>query len=252
MKARIRGIGYVTGAGFGAGLNAGADLLCADEVRVPQRKEIFAGVDRRYGRLDSFSRLGLAALALCLRDAAMEEWEEKRAIGIVAASRYGCVNTDLDYLDTMLPDEGRFASPNLFAYTLPNCFLGEAALRFGLSGTSVVLNHLDPGGLAPLEYAMEELHWSAQTGMLAGMCDLPPALEGVSDAEHYGSMFFLLHKVADTQARAAGEMGDTWKHARGYAYLESTPDGLHVDGRPVADLAALLQACAGNRPQDRE
>jgi len=247
MKAWIKGIGYVTGAGFGAGLEAGADLLCPGEVRVPQRKEVFSGVDRRYGRLDPFSRLGLAALALCLRDAAMEKWEEKRAIGIVAASRYGCVNTDLDYLDTMLPDEGRFASPNLFAYTLPNCSLGEAALRFGLSGTTVVLNHHDPGGLAPLGYALEELHWSTQDGMLAGMCDLPPALEDSSDAKYCGSIFFLLHKVADSQDRAAGELGKTWKHARGYAQLESTPEGLHVDGKPVADLAALLDACAGSR-----
>ena len=35
---------------------------------------------------------------------------------------------------------GRLSSPNLFAYTLPNSFAGEAALRFGLTGPTLVVN----------------------------------------------------------------------------------------------------------------
>jgi 3-oxoacyl-[acyl-carrier-protein] synthase II len=230
MKAQICGIGYVTAAGFGAGLRAKTNLLCPGEVRVPPRKDIFSGVDRRYGRLDSFSRLGLAALALCLRDAAVEEWEEKRPIGIVAASKYGCVNTDLDYLDTMFPEGGRFASPNLFAYTLPNCFLGEAALRFGLSGTTLVLNHHDPTGLALLEYAVQELHWNDHQGMLAGICDLEAPAGFASGTDSCGSVFLLLQREAPQV----------------YGCLEYTATGFELDGTPVNDLATLLHVCAGS------
>lgn len=230
MKAQICGIGYVTAAGFGAGLTQAGDLLRPGEIKVPERKEIFSGVDRRYGRLDAFSRLGLAALTLSLRDAGMEQWEEKRSIGIIAATRYGCVNTDMEYLETMLPEGGRFASPNLFAYTLPNCLLGEAALRFGLAGTTLVINRRDPSAFASLEYAMQELHWNDHQGMLAGICDLEPPAGFASEVQSCGSVFILLRKDAP----------------QAYGCLEYTPNGLEMDRTPVKDLATLLRLCAVN------
>ncbi|MDY0213485.1 MAG: beta-ketoacyl synthase N-terminal-like domain-containing protein [Desulfuromonadaceae bacterium] len=240
MKAWINGIGYVGAGGFGVGLgvdpgtdlSVGSKLLQPGNVEIPQRKEIFSGPDRRYGRLDQFSRLGLGALTFCLRDAKQEEYTQKRAIGIVTASRYGCLHTDLDYLDTMLPEGGRFASPNLFAYTLPNCFLGEAALRFGLSGTTLVLNRADHSGLAALSYALEELNWSGGcVGMCAGVCDLPPVLELKEPNACYGSIFFLLEK-------APSPCGTT------YGTLELDGSHLRCNSTNIATLADVLQSCA--------
>ncbi len=235
MKTWINGIGYVTAGGFGVGLgtdlSAGSKILQPGEVEIPQRKEIFSGPDRRYGRLDQFSRLGLAALTFCLRDAKEEEYTHKRAIGVVSASRYGCLHTDLDYLDTMLPDEGKFASPNLFAYTLPNSFLGEAALRFGLSGTTLVLNHADSSGLAALSYALEELTWNEEcVGICAGVSDLPPVPELKEAGACYGSVFFLLQKAPSA-------------HGTSYGTLELEDGQLRCNATNVATLTAVLQSC---------
>lgn len=231
MKGWINGIGYVTAGGFGGGLPVGSELWQPGEVKIPQRKEIFNGPERRYGRLDQFSRLGLAALTFCLRDAAQEEYTHKRDIGIVAASRYGCLHTDLAYLDTMLPAGGKFASPNLFAYTLPNCFLGEAALRFGLSGTTLVLNRADRSGLAALSYALEELSWSDHcAGICAGVCDLSPVAELQDPCACYGSVFFLLEKAPPSQRET-------------YGALELEGGQLRCNATSVATLAALLQRC---------
>ena len=194
MKGWINGIGWVTAAGCNGGRNTNQQPFCPGVLEIPKRKQIFEKPDMRFGRLDEFSRVGLGALAFCLRDAGEEEWSEKRSIGIIATSRYGCLQTDIAYLQTMLPDQGKLASPNLFAYTLSNSFLGEAALRFGLSGQTLVLNQDDATGLASIRYALEELVWSGQQAVLAGVCDLAPPRELTQGGDSLGSLFMLIGK----------------------------------------------------------
>lgn len=230
MRAWIRGIGWVTPAGYGQGRQNHAQPLQTGELQIPQRKQIFTQIDRRFGRLDDFSRVGLAAVTFCLRDAAAESWQQKRAFGIVAASRYGCLQTDLAYLQTMIPQQGQLASPNLFAYTLPNCFLGEAALRFGLTGNSMIVNCQDQTRLTPIKLGLEELSWSEQTAILAGVVDLAPPEELRADDELPGSLFLLLDKDPHAEVGSYGE-------------LERRDNGLFFAGEPVGDLQQLVSAC---------
>ncbi len=231
MKAWINGIGWHTPAGSGQGHRDAGHPLTAGNLEIPTRKQIFAEPDKRFGRLDDFSRLGLAAAAFCLRDAERDAFSEARPIGIVAASRYGCLATDRDYLETMLVDGGKLASPNLFAYTLANSFLGEVALRFGLGGNSLVINQHDPDRLAAVRYALEELSLSDQTGMLAGICDLPCA-ELERSGEVPGALFMLLEKEP---------------HVTGYGCLELIEKTLTLNGKPVSDLTGLVSCCQNCR-----
>lgn len=230
MKAWINGIGWVTAAGTGLGREAKEQPFAPGSLEIPKRSQVFAKADMRFGRLDEFSRVGLAALAFCLRDAGQEAWHEKRAIGIVAASRYGCLQTDLAYLQTMIPDHGKLASPNLFAYTLPNCFLGEAALRFGLTGNTLVLNQEDRTGLAPLRFALEELTWSSQQGVLTGVCDLTAPANFALEDECPGSLFLLLGKAPAVLSSSYGE-------------LELRDRKILFGGSQVEDLPSLVTAC---------
>ena len=148
MKTEIAGIGWVntTGAGYGrqtvfsAGYGEGLPKLSG--------KDVFHKQLPRYGRMDRYSRLGITAIALALKDAGLDEWVEKREIGIIASTVHGCLNADGDYFDTVIPEGGRLASPNLFAYTLPNTFLGEAAIHFGLTGASFIINEPYLSGIA--------------------------------------------------------------------------------------------------------
>ncbi len=235
MRAWINGIGWVTPAGLGRGRQAhGQQPLITGELQIPTRKQVFAEIDRRFGRLDDFSRIGLAAATFCLRDAGAEDWQEKRPIGIVATSRYGCLQTDLDYLQTMLPQQGLMASPNLFAYTLPNSFLGDIALRFGLTGNGMIVNRRDPSRLTALKLGLEELAWSAQSGVLAGIIDLNPPPELVTPDELPGSLFLLLEKETRVGSESYGEL---WL----------ATDGLRFDGQWVEDLLQLVAACLKKR-----
>ncbi len=228
MKGWINGIGWVTPAGCGCGRDAAQQPLCSGPLEIPRRKQVFPKADMRFGRLDEFSRIGLAAITFCLRDAGIEEWDEKRSIGIIAASRFGCLQTDLAYLDTLIPDQGKLASPNLFAYTLANCFLGEAALRFGLTGETLVFNYTDPTVLSSLCYALEELEWSDQQALVAGICDLPAAVAGPHETP--GSLFVLLGKEPPADRPA-------------YGVLELRKDRLWFAEKLIADLPTLIAAC---------
>jgi 3-oxoacyl-[acyl-carrier-protein] synthase II len=230
MKGWINGIGWVTAAGCGNGRNATEQPLIPGRLDIPKRKQVFDKADMRFGRLDEFSRIGLAALTFCLRDAGEESWSEKRPIGIVAGSRYGCQQTDLAYLQTMLPEQGKLASPNLFAYTLSNCFLGEAALRHGLVGNTLVINQQDDSGLAPLRFALEELAWSEAQAVVAGVCDLAPPAEFADENACSGSLFLLLGREPSVALPNYGE-------------LELRENELFFSGATVADLSALVTAC---------
>lgn len=230
MKAWINGIGWVTPAGCGQGRNGQLQPLQAGELQIPQRKQIFAQIDRRFGRLDDFSRVGLAAVAFTLRDASAETWEQKRPVGIVAASRYGCLQTDREYHQTLVPQQGKLASPNLFAYTLPNCFLGEAALRFGLTGNSMIINRHDSTRLAPIKVGLEELAWSEQTGLLAGIIDLAPPPELAKEDDLPGSLFMLLGREPGLKVEP-------------YGLLEQDGKQLLFNGAVVPDLQNLIKSC---------
>ena len=73
----------------------------------------------------------------------MDHWQQKRRVAILAETYSGCLETDCDYFTTVIPEQGALASPQLFAYTLSNTFLGEAALRFGLTGCCEVSTAVD-------------------------------------------------------------------------------------------------------------
>lgn len=230
MKGWINGIGWVTAAGCNSGRNTDQQPLLPGSLEIPKRKQVFTKPDMRFGRLDEFSRIGLGAIAFCLRDAEEESWDEKRSIGIIAASRYGCLQTDIAYLQTMLPEQGKLASPNLFAYTLANSFLGEAALRFGLTGQTLVVNQDDESGLSVLRYALEELAWSEQHSILTGICDLNPPQELSTRDGYPGSLFFLLGKEPSASLSSYGE-------------LQQLGDEIFFSGARVADFRSLVAEC---------
>lgn len=230
LSAHITGIGWVTTQGFGWGGQGGAFALVPGELPTLSRADVFPQPDRRFGRMDPFSRLGLAAVTFALRDAGLEEWREKRPIGLIAATAYGCLATDRDYFATVTPDGGALASPQLFAYTLSNTFLGEAALRFGLTGEALVVSEPPSGGLASLGLALENLAWNGARAMVAGLCDLAPS-EGIPTIPGLlpGAVFVVLEQY-------------TRKGAPDYGELRRVEDGgYRFNDGPVADLGELVR-----------
>jgi len=157
--------------------------------------------------MDIYSKLGLAAITFALKDAGLDKWKKKRPIGIIASTVYGCLGTDIDYYDTVIPQEGLLASPNLFAYTLPTCFLGDAAIRFGLTGTSFVINERHLSGLPGLRMALDCIASGENDTVLVGVCDLGcPALLQSEDKARPSAIFLAIEKLSGRRSSLYGEL----------------------------------------------
>lgn len=235
MQAFVTGIGWITAAGLGHG--RGPDPLASPDrdANVPTRRDLFQNPDNRFGRMDAFSRFGLAAMTMALRDAGLDTFLEKRPMGIVASTQRGCLATDMDYYATVLADQGQWASPHLFTYTLPSCVLGEAALRFGLTGPTYVVHDDHPFSLACIQTAMLDLVDGEADIMLAGTCDASCPV-GIVDATpgfvpvNAGAMFVVLEAVPRPQNAP-------------YAQIQAEPGNLQVNNTPIASLGEMIRLC---------
>jgi len=197
VRAFISGIGWVTAGGTGMGRNTHSFELSEGPLPKLAGKMIFENQSfRRFGRLDRFSKVGLSAIAYALQDAGLDIWKEKREIGIIASTLFGCLATDFDYYNTVMPKDGLLADPNLFTYTLPNTFLGHASIIFGLTGTNFIINEKTNTGLSALRSALDCLSLGECGTMLAGICDVecPPDFPK-SEKTAPGSVFVVLEQT---------------------------------------------------------
>jgi 3-oxoacyl-[acyl-carrier-protein] synthase II len=208
VTADITGIGWVTAAGMGTGKDH--NRFAMPNGPLPNIT-LDSAHDKAYPylrRLDEYSRLGLAAISFALKDSGLHEWNEKRHIGIISSTAYGCLGTDIDYFETVLTKNKLSPSPALFAYTLPNSFLGEAAIRFGLTGMNFVISEPVPTGLSSLQMALDYIASGEIEKMLCGVCDLgcPPIL-GVKSILPPGALFFMLERLPAKNSFSYGSVG---------------------------------------------
>jgi 3-oxoacyl-[acyl-carrier-protein] synthase II len=142
MVLNVIGGGWVTAGSYGRMTDGTRPVLAAGDPVIPPVDSIYTSPPVRYRRFDDYSRIGCAAIALALIDAGLDRAESPRPIGIIAATRYGCFDTDLAYYATAKEDQGAFASPNLFSFTLPGIVLGEAAIHFRLTGPTFTVGDI--------------------------------------------------------------------------------------------------------------
>lgn len=235
VAAHITGIGWVTAAGMGCGRDHQAFAMPDGRLPAIKAADIFTTPYPNFRRLDGYSRLGLAAVAFALQDAGLTAWTKERNIGIIVSTVYGCLGTDVDYYQTVIPDAGANASPALFSYTFPNSFLAEAAIYFGLTGTGFAVSEQAPTGLGALQAALEHLVPGGTEKILAGICDLgcPPLLSARSSVPP-GAVFFMLEKSPASKSFSYGQLGLNKKGA------------VIFNQSAIADPVMLVQKCRAN------
>jgi 3-oxoacyl-[acyl-carrier-protein] synthase II len=208
MRFRVMGGGWVGANAYGKAGDGSPPEFTNDALTPPRARELFDPPLARYGRFDTYTKLGCAAVALALADAGLAQTDEKRPIGIVSASRSDCFDTDLAYHQTTLDQGGAFASPNLFSYTLPGIVLGECAVHFGLAGPTACVGQ-DPRaglGLAALDTALRFLAAGKAEAMLAGWIEAPPDRECPAPLPAdgpYGALFVFIGKRGAEESRNA-------------------------------------------------
>ena len=197
MRLDISGIGWVTPAGIGSGRLGETFVLGPGRLPALKSKLFLETAHPRFGRFDTYAKAGFGAIALALSSAGLDRWTAKREIGLVAGTRRGCLGADLTYFKTAASQGGALASPNLFAYTLSSCMLGEASIQFGLTGPSFVIDD-GAGHLAGIHAGVDLIRWRLCQTVVTGWCDADSRAPGVEEGESCGAVFFVLSRGTDT------------------------------------------------------
>ena len=196
VNVDIRGIGWVTPSGLGSGRPGEVFRLEPGQLPALKSRQFLDALHPRFGRFDTYAKAGFGAIALALRSASLDQWTQKRPVGLVVSTRHGCLEADLAYFATAAFQGGALASPNLFAYTLPGTMLGEASIQFGLTGPSFVVDNHD-GHLAGVYAALDLMRWGFCETVVAGWCDVDSAVWSNSAEEPCGAVFLVLAKGSD-------------------------------------------------------
>ncbi len=203
LSAKVTGFGWVTAAGYGRGRIGGSPLWQTGEPQPPTSVLKTLSGGSRFGRLDLFSQIGVAACALALEDAGRlegagsPETSKNLDLGLICATTSSCDRTDHNFYKTVQADP-RLASPGLFVYTLATSFLGEAALRFAIIGSSLALIESQPGGAGALHLGLEQLFYGDEEVMVVGICNLFKR-EKTAAPFFSGALFLVLEKNQNGQ-----------------------------------------------------
>lgn len=231
MTIDVTGIGWVTAISAGCGRGRHAFAFSEGALPAIEQGQIFTSAYPSFRRMDEYSKCGIAAISFALKDAGLDRWSEKRNIGLICSTEYGCLVVDLDYYGTVLREEGIGASPALFAYTLPNSFLGDAAILFGLTGKAFVVNEPSPLGLNGLKLALDSLLLGECGQILCGVSNrkAPPPLDRYEKAMP-GALFFVLENSP------AGS-------ASSYGTLSVEGCSIRFEKKELHDLSGLVRLC---------
>ena len=176
-------------------------------------------------RLDDLCLFGVAAAESLLSQVGLSpETFAAEPHGLVLGTALGCLESDYGFYVRELDPERYDPSPRLFAYTLPNIVLGEAAIRYRWPGENVVLSAGRVSGLAALLEADRRIKTGVWARALVLSVDaVGPAAEKLTIEASPVATAWLLERE-DIAAGAADGYG--------------TLDG-QVQGAPVGDLAAF-------------
>jgi len=232
MIASITGIGWVQPGSMGSGRDH--TIIDTENGSLPKltSKMLFGKTSLRFGRLDNYSKLGLAAIAFALKDADRNVWKEPRPIGMIASTLFGCLDVDMKYLQTVLPQAAPLQAPVSLPTPFPTSFLARHPIRFGLTGPGFVVNEPDPAGVEGLRMALHTIAMGDCSVMLAGITDSgrPESFPYYRDTIP-GALFFVLEKGP---AGKTPIYGDLHMNNKGSIFFRE---------KALQDLRTLMQMC---------
>lgn len=198
----IIGGGWVTASGAGQ-INNGDGFSMPEGPLVPLRREMCSSdPDPRWGRLDRYSKAGLIGASLALKDAGLDSGTEPTETAIIVSTFNGSIEVDYKYYETVLPQAGLLASPNLFAYTLPNCMLGEIAIRYGLTGPAMVVSQPTADMLKGVLFGAQCLYSGLSKQVVAGYCNVEYGLDQINTGFRPGAVFLVMQKAMEKSSLA--------------------------------------------------
>lgn len=196
LNVAVAGGAWITAAGIGC-INGGDEFSMPEGVLPKLKRELLSSKpEERWGRLDYYSKAGLVAASLALKDAGMVSRISK-STAVIASTVSGSVDVDHAYFRSVLPQDGLLASPNLFAYTLPNCMLGEISIRYGLTGPTMVVSQTTPDMLSGILAGVKLISYGLCEGVIAGYCNTEACTNYIDTSCKPGAVFLVLQKAKE-------------------------------------------------------
>ena len=204
MGYYICGIGFVTSEASGCGRDFKTFYPNSGKLPSIARKDILDKPYKPFGRMDFFSKIGFAGTYFACKDAGLEipELSKKNRTSdtaIIVSTYFRCLETDKNYFETIKLDHGKHSSPALFAYALPNAFLGEISIYLKTTGQCFAINEDSTNGITALKMAFDILDSHESNIVICGICDTnSPKFLGdlIKSPENNfsGSLFFTISK----------------------------------------------------------
>ncbi len=200
MENWITGGAYITQSGYGKMSDKSNISIGTENINFPPVKEVFSRPLTRFGRFDNYTKIGCLTIGMAMRDAGIADSGVKRDIGIISSSKYECFETDINFYQTTLEQDGFISSPNLFSYTLPGIMLGECAICFGLTGPVFSVSESKNLGMAAITAACRFLNNPEIQYMVAGWLDYPPKeviSKNNSNDIYFGGIFVVISSMSE-------------------------------------------------------
>ena len=195
MNIAVMGGAWITASGIGC-MSDSKDFSMPEGTLPELRRELLTtSPDQRWGRLDNYSKAGLIAASLALKDAGVDTVDIHKTTAIVVSTVTGSADVDNKYFHTVVPQLGLLASPNLFAYTLPNCMLGEVSIRYGFTGPAMVLSQTTSDMMNGIVGGIKLLHYGLCERVVAGYCNIEAGMDSVDTECNPGAVFLVMQKT---------------------------------------------------------
>jgi len=240
--ARILGIGWVAPSSMGRPGHVHGFKEPEEMFRL-SGKSVLGASYKPFGRMDLFSKLGFSAIAFAMADAGFSPVSScnssapgKQPVAVIAESATGCLDTDLSYQATLSGNGPHIPSPALFAYTLPSCFIGEAAIYYSLVGEAYIIETSENTGLTALSFAMDSLETGGCEAAVCGICNVGPgtALNGTGPAP--GALFLVIGPETSPSLDKKGGSPSPLTITR----QTNTSDRFHLGEKEITELSGLV------------
>jgi 3-oxoacyl-(acyl-carrier-protein) synthase len=131
-------------------------------------------------QVDRLSRLTMEAVALALDDAELDLSEmDPEDVGIAFGTGYGCLASNVAYLEGIIHHGSRYGNPVVFQNTVPNAAAGYASVAQGIRGPNATFSSGSTAGLEALDFGFQQIAEGRVQAMLvaSGDCLCPQLVE---------------------------------------------------------------------------
>ncbi|MAF94897.1 MAG: hypothetical protein CMM60_03990 [Rhodospirillaceae bacterium] len=193
--------------------------------------------------MDFFSKIGFAGTYFSFKDAGLFSTEhvvnnKTTDTAIIVSTYYRCLDNDYNFFNTFKLNNGKNASPALFAYALPNAFLGEASIFLKATGQCYAISEDNSDGISVLKLAFDTLNFKESEFVICGICDtnapefMKSFLNNTEDI-FSGSLFFTISKT---------------KQKYNYGKIREDENGnIFFNEKNIKNLLELAKICIKNK-----